>query len=140
MPCAVVYWAGYPDRQRILRGTVADMGEKLAEDKENFMGLLLIGRFLEGRPYEAAQRMLQSHEASGEDGTSSRETVTVDGFTVQGSRVDRVPAAQPPVHSSSGMVRQMKNGAPQLKRTIHPVHTRQRALSNSVTFEEGERS
>ena len=56
MPCAVVYWAGYPDRQRIVRGTVADMGEKLAADKEKFMGLLFIGRFLEGKPYEAAMK------------------------------------------------------------------------------------
>ena len=56
MPCAVVYWAGYPDRERILRGTVADMGEKLSKDKERFMGLLLIGRFLEGKPYESAMK------------------------------------------------------------------------------------
>ncbi len=60
MPCAVVYWAGYPDRQRILRGTVADMGEKLSQEKERYMGLLFIGRFLEGKPYEAAQKGLQS--------------------------------------------------------------------------------
>ncbi|MBE9520714.1 MAG: tetrapyrrole methylase, partial [Proteobacteria bacterium] len=52
MPCAVVYWAGYPDRERVLRGTVADMGEKLSRDKERFMGLLFTGRFLEGKPYE----------------------------------------------------------------------------------------
>jgi precorrin-4 methylase len=56
MPCAVVYWVGYPDRQRIVRGTVADMGEKLAADKEKFMGLLFIGRFLGGKPYEAAMK------------------------------------------------------------------------------------
>jgi siroheme synthase len=56
MPCAAVYWAGYPDRQRIVRGTVADMGEKLAADKEKFMGLLFIGRFLGGKPYEAAMK------------------------------------------------------------------------------------
>jgi precorrin-4 methylase len=56
MPCAVVYWAGYPDRERILRGTVADMGEKLSKEKERFMGLLLIGRFLEGKPYESAMK------------------------------------------------------------------------------------
>ncbi|RKX66412.1 MAG: tetrapyrrole methylase [Tenericutes bacterium] len=56
MPCAVVYWAGDPDRQRIVRGTVADMGKKLAADKEKFMGLLFIGRFLEGKPYEAAMK------------------------------------------------------------------------------------
>ena len=60
MPCAVVYWAGYPDRQRILRGTVADMGEKLSKDKEKFMGLLFIGRFLEGKPYEKAMKRHQS--------------------------------------------------------------------------------
>lgn len=56
MPCAVVYWAGYPDRQRIVRGTVADMGDKLSKEKEKFMGLLFIGRFLEGKPYEKAMK------------------------------------------------------------------------------------
>jgi precorrin-4 methylase len=56
MPCAVVFWAGYPERQRIVHGTVADMGEKLSEDKERFMGLLFVGRFLEGNPYEKAIR------------------------------------------------------------------------------------
>jgi precorrin-4 methylase len=60
MPCAVVFWAGYPDRQRIVRGTVADMGEKLSKDAEKFMGLLFIGRFLEGKPYESAMQRLQT--------------------------------------------------------------------------------
>ncbi|RLB20948.1 MAG: tetrapyrrole methylase [Deltaproteobacteria bacterium] len=59
MPCAVVYWAGYPDRQHILLGTVADMGEKLSREKERFMGLLLIGRFLEGKPYESAMKQVR---------------------------------------------------------------------------------
>jgi precorrin-4 methylase len=59
MPCAVVYWAGYPDRERILRGTVADMGEKLSKDRERFMGLLLVGRFMEGKPYESAMKRMQ---------------------------------------------------------------------------------
>ncbi|NIM91142.1 MAG: tetrapyrrole methylase [Candidatus Aminicenantes bacterium] len=54
MPCAVVYWAGYPDQQRIVRGTVADMGTKLAQEEEKYMGLLLIGRFLKGKPYRAS--------------------------------------------------------------------------------------
>lgn len=54
MPCAVVFWAGDPDRERILRGTVADMAERLSQDKEKYMGLLLVGRFLTGRPYDAA--------------------------------------------------------------------------------------
>ena len=60
MPCAVVYWAGYPDRQRIVRATLADLKESLSKDKERFMGLLLIGRFLEGKPYEEAIKRGQS--------------------------------------------------------------------------------
>jgi precorrin-4 methylase len=65
MPCAVVFWAGDPDRERILRGTVADMAEKLAKDSEKFMGLVLVGRFLNGRPYDAAMEQgLKDLEAS----------------------------------------------------------------------------
>jgi precorrin-4 methylase len=60
MPCAVVFWAGHPDRQRIVRGTVADMAQKLANDKERYMGLLFIGRFLEGMPYETAIKRADS--------------------------------------------------------------------------------
>jgi precorrin-4 methylase len=56
MPCAVVYWAGYPDRQRIIMGTISDMASKIAGEEERYMGLLLIGRFLAGRPYNAAMK------------------------------------------------------------------------------------
>ena len=34
----------------------ADMGQKLSKDKEKFMGLLFIGCFLKGKPYEAAMK------------------------------------------------------------------------------------
>ena len=50
-PCAVVYWAGYPNLQYILRGTVSDMGEKISKQKEKFMGLVLVGKFLKGKPF-----------------------------------------------------------------------------------------
>jgi len=60
MPCAVVYWAGYPKLQHIVHGTIADMEKKLVNEKERFMGLLLIGYFLKGKPYEAAMKMHQS--------------------------------------------------------------------------------
>jgi precorrin-4 methylase len=62
IPCAVVYWAGYTDKQKIIRGTIADMGLKLAKEKEKYMGLLLIGRFLEGKPYESAMSRSQSEK------------------------------------------------------------------------------
>ncbi len=57
---AVVFWAGYPEKERVLRGTIGDMAEKLSQDKEKFMGLLLVGRFLNGSPYDAA--MEQSYK------------------------------------------------------------------------------
>ncbi|MGM0428273.1 MAG: SAM-dependent methyltransferase [Thermodesulfobacteriota bacterium] len=67
MPCAVVFWAGYPEKERVLRGTVADMQEKLNEDSEKFMGLLVVGRFLEGKPYEAAMRRAQKELGKGDE-------------------------------------------------------------------------
>jgi precorrin-4 methylase len=54
MPCAVVFWAGYPDSQQIILGTVADMASKISQKKERYMGLLFVGRFLEGMPYTSA--------------------------------------------------------------------------------------
>ena len=54
MPCAVVYWAGYPDQQRVVMGTIEDMGQKLVSEEETYMGLVFIGRFLDGKPYAAA--------------------------------------------------------------------------------------
>ena len=54
LPVACVFWAGYPDKERVTLGTVGDMGARLAEDQERFMGLLFLGRFLEGKPYQEA--------------------------------------------------------------------------------------
>ena len=56
LPVACVFHAGYPGKQRVMRGTLADMGAKLAAEKERFMGLLFLGRFMEGTPYEDAMR------------------------------------------------------------------------------------
>lgn len=56
-PCAIVYWAGYPDKQYTIKGTVADIRLKISEEREDFMGLLFIGRFLNGKPYEAAMNV-----------------------------------------------------------------------------------
>jgi precorrin-4 methylase len=53
LPVAVVFWAGHPDKERVMRGTVGDMGPRLAADPEHLMGLLFLGRFLEGKPYAA---------------------------------------------------------------------------------------
>ncbi|WDP91968.1 MAG: tetrapyrrole methylase [Desulfobacter sp.] len=55
-PCAVVFWAGFPLVQRIVKGTLGDMAEKLSKEKEKYMGIIFIGDFLEGKPYESAMK------------------------------------------------------------------------------------
>lgn len=50
-PCAVVFWAGWPDKQRVVRSTLADMPAKLAKEKERYMGILFVGDFLKAKPY-----------------------------------------------------------------------------------------
>ncbi|BEQ14599.1 SAM-dependent methyltransferase [Desulfoferula mesophila] len=67
LPCAVVFWAGDLERQRVLRGTLDSMPGQLADDPERFMGLLLVGRFLEGKPFSAAhQRSPAMSQSAGE--------------------------------------------------------------------------
>jgi precorrin-4 methylase len=45
-PAAVVYMAGYRDRERIITGTLDDIEKKIAEANEQFLGLFLVGPFL----------------------------------------------------------------------------------------------
>ena len=53
MPCAVVFWAGFPEKELIIKGTVSTMEEQLLNVEEKYMGILFVGRFLEGKPYKA---------------------------------------------------------------------------------------
>jgi precorrin-4 methylase len=53
-PCAVVFWAGWPDKQWVLKSSLAEMPAKLAKVSERYMGILLIGDFLEPTPYLAS--------------------------------------------------------------------------------------
>ena len=55
-PCAVVYWAGFPLVQKVVWGDVGDMSERIAQEDEKYMGILFVGRFLAGKPYESAMR------------------------------------------------------------------------------------
>ena len=54
IPAACVYWGGYQDREKVVRGRVADLGPKLVKEGERFMGLVLVGRFLEKGTFESA--------------------------------------------------------------------------------------
>jgi precorrin-4 methylase len=50
-PCAVVYWAGWKDKQRVVRCSLAGLPAKLAKEAERYMGILLVGDFLKPKPY-----------------------------------------------------------------------------------------
>ncbi len=50
-PCAVVFWAGWPDKESVVRSSLAEMPAKLAKQPERYMGLLLVGDFLKPKPY-----------------------------------------------------------------------------------------
>lgn len=45
-PAAVVYRAGYRNREKLITGTLADIEKKIGEEKEQFLGLFLVGPFL----------------------------------------------------------------------------------------------
>lgn len=44
LPVAIVYYAGYPDREKVLRGTLENIAEKAARQEENWMGLVIVDR------------------------------------------------------------------------------------------------
>jgi precorrin-4 methylase len=51
LPVAVVYNAGYPDKEKVVKGTLDTILSKVAGEKEPWMGLIIVGRCLEGKPY-----------------------------------------------------------------------------------------
>ncbi|MFZ5450615.1 MAG: SAM-dependent methyltransferase [Thermodesulfobacteriota bacterium] len=48
LPVTVVYFAGYRDKEKIIKGNLNNILEKIAPEKEKFMGLIIVGRSLEG--------------------------------------------------------------------------------------------
>ena len=56
MPCAAVFWAGFPNKELVIKGTLFNMEEKILKIEERNMGILFVGRFLEGKPYEAVMK------------------------------------------------------------------------------------
>lgn len=55
-PCAVVFCAGYPDKQEVLRSTLGELPKRLSEKKERYLGLLMVGDFVNGKPYLSAEQ------------------------------------------------------------------------------------
>ncbi len=46
LPAAVVYYAGYPDKEKVIRGTINNITEKIKKYSEDWLGLVIIGRCL----------------------------------------------------------------------------------------------
>lgn len=52
LPIAVVFHAGYPEKERIVKGTLDDIMARLADEKEKWMGMIVVGRCLTGPPFK----------------------------------------------------------------------------------------
>lgn len=48
LPVAVVYHVGFPEKERILQGTLGTISMLTAGEEERWMGLVIVGRCLEG--------------------------------------------------------------------------------------------
>jgi precorrin-4 methylase len=52
LPIAVIYYAGYPEKERIVKATLEDIMTKLADEKEKWMGMIVVGKSLTGPPFK----------------------------------------------------------------------------------------
>ncbi len=55
LPIAVVYYAGFPDKEKVVRGTLADIRDKIATGQEQWWGLIIVGRCLTGPAFEIGE-------------------------------------------------------------------------------------
>ena len=59
LPVAVVYNSGYPEKEKVVKGTLDTILDDIKFEKENWLGMIIVGRCLEGRP----QRGMIKHVA-----------------------------------------------------------------------------
>lgn len=65
LPVAIVYWAGYPGKEKVVKGTLDTIMEKLSEkEKKDWMGMVYIGRFLEGKPYRTGRQIVDRKKST----------------------------------------------------------------------------
>jgi uroporphyrin-III C-methyltransferase len=48
LPVAVVYYAGYPQKQKVVKGTLDTILARIAPEKEKWMGMMIVGRAITG--------------------------------------------------------------------------------------------
>jgi len=62
LPVAVVYNAGFPEKEKVVKGTLDNILDKTAGVKEEWLGLIIVGRCLEGKPYRSRVEKLVGYE------------------------------------------------------------------------------
>ncbi len=58
LPVAVVYNAGFPDKEKVLKGTLDTIVPKIKAENEQWLGMVIIGRCLEGQPQRGMVRLM----------------------------------------------------------------------------------
>jgi uroporphyrin-III C-methyltransferase len=48
LPVAVVYYAGYPRQQKVVKGTLDNILARIAPEKEQWLGMIIVGRAITG--------------------------------------------------------------------------------------------
>jgi precorrin-4 methylase len=48
LPVAVVYYAGYPEKEKVVKGTLDNILARIAPEKEKWMGMIIVGRSITG--------------------------------------------------------------------------------------------
>jgi uroporphyrin-III C-methyltransferase len=48
LPVAVVYYAGYPQKQKVVKGNLDNILARIAPEKEKWMGMIIVGRAITG--------------------------------------------------------------------------------------------
>jgi precorrin-4 methylase len=51
LPIAVIYYAGYAGKEVVVKGTLTTILDKIEGKKQTWLGLIVVGRCLEGMPY-----------------------------------------------------------------------------------------
>lgn len=58
LPVAVVYNAGFPEKEKVVKGILGTIMEKIKAEKENWLGMIIVGRCLEGQPQRGMVKLL----------------------------------------------------------------------------------
>jgi uroporphyrin-III C-methyltransferase len=56
LPIAVVYYAGFPGKEKVVKGSLNDIMSKI-DEKEKWMGMIVVGKSLTGPPFTPLEQV-----------------------------------------------------------------------------------